>query len=156
VPGVDDLYQQLILDHYRNPRGGGRLAAATATAEEHNPMCGDEVTLDVLLEDGRLTAIAHVGEGCSISRASASMLADTLPGRDADEALALIERFRLVMHGDADVPDELGDAVALEGVARFPARVKCALMSWLAARSAIEAALLDNPTGSEVADGQRG
>lgn len=139
--GLDDLYQQLILDHYRNPRGEGRLAAPSATVEENNPMCGDEVTVDVRLDDGRLAEIGHVGQGCSISQASASMLADSLPGRDAAEALDLIERFRLVMHREAEVPDELGDAVALEGVAKFPARVKCALMSWLAAREAIQAAL---------------
>jgi nitrogen fixation NifU-like protein len=152
--GLDDLYQQLILDHYRNPRGEGRLDPATATVAENNPMCGDEVTVDVRLGDGRLEAIGHTGQGCSISRASASMLADSLPGRDAEEALELIERFRLVMHGEAEVPDELGDAVALEGVQKFPARVKCALMSWLAAREAIQAALAKDPETEGAVDGR--
>lgn len=154
--GLDDLYQQIILDHYRNRRGEGRLEDPTATASHLNPLCGDEITLDVRLEDGRLVAVGHVGEGCSISRASASMLSDSLPGRDADEALELIERFRLVMHGEAEVPDELGDAVALEGVQKFPARVKCALLAWMAAREAIEEGLGVAGTEEEVADGQRG
>lgn len=153
--GLEDLYQQLILDHYRNRRGEGRLEHPSATVHEHNPMCGDEITLDVRLEDDRLAEIGHVGEGCSISQASASMLADSIAGRDADEALALIERFRLVLHGEGEVPDELGDAVALEGVAKFPARVKCALLAWLAARDAILQARESTPR-EEVADGQRG
>lgn len=136
--GLDDLYQQLILDHYRNRRGRGRIEGASASVHEHNPVCGDEIYLDILVEDGRIADIRSDGDGCSISQAAASMLTEVARGRDLDDALDLVEHFRLVMHGDAE-PDEdvLGDAVALEGVAKYPVRVKCALLSWLALRDAI-------------------
>jgi len=136
--GLDDLYQQLILDHYRNRRGRGRIERASASVHENNPVCGDECFLDILVEDGRITEIRADGDGCSISQAAASMLTEAAAGRDLDDALELVEHFRLVMHGEAP-PDEdlLGDAVALEGVARYPVRVKCALLSWLALREAI-------------------
>jgi len=136
--GLDDLYQQLILDHYRNRRGRGRIEGASASVHENNPVCGDECFLDILVEDGRLADIRADGDGCYISQAAASMLTEAARGRDLDDALALVEHFRLVMHGDAE-PEEnlLGDAVALEGVARYPVRVKCALLSWLALRDCI-------------------
>jgi nitrogen fixation NifU-like protein len=136
--GLDDLYQQLILDHYRNRRGRGRIEGASASVHENNPVCGDECFLDILVEDGRITEIRADGDGCSISQAAASMLTEAAAGRDLEDALELVEHFRLVMHGEA-APDEdlLGDAVALEGVARYPVRVKCALLSWLALREAI-------------------
>jgi nitrogen fixation NifU-like protein len=136
--GLDDLYQQLILDHYRNRRGSGRIEAPSASVHENNPVCGDECFLDILVEDGRITEIRADGDGCSISQAAASMLTEAAVGRDLEDALGLVEHFRLVMHGDAS-PDEdlLGDAVALEGVAKYPVRVKCALLSWLALREAI-------------------
>jgi nitrogen fixation NifU-like protein len=136
--GLDDLYQQLILDHYRNRRGRGRIEGASASVHENNPVCGDECFLDILVEDGRITEIRADGDGCSISQAAASMLTEAAAGRELNDALELVEHFRLVMHGEAP-PDEdlLGDAVALEGVARYPVRVKCALLSWLALREAI-------------------
>ncbi len=136
--GLDDLYQQLILDHYRNRRGRGRIEGASASVHEHNPVCGDECYLDILVEDGRIADIRADGDGCSISQAAASMLTEVAKDKELDEALALVEHFRLVMHGDAE-PDEdiLGDAVALEGVAKYPVRVKCALLSWLALRDCI-------------------
>lgn len=138
VTGLEDLYQQLILDHYRNRRGRGRIEGASASVHENNPVCGDEITLDILVEDGRIADIRADGEGCSISQAAASMLTEAARGRDLEDALNLVEHFRLVMHGEAQ-PDEdiLGDAVALEGVARYPVRVKCALLSWLALRECI-------------------
>ena len=136
--GLDDLYQQLILDHYRNRRGRGRIEGASASVHENNPVCGDECFLDILVEDGRLAEIRTDGDGCSISQAAASMLTEAAQGRDLDDALALVEHFRLVMHGDAEPEEDLlGDAVALEGVARYPVRVKCALLSWLALRDCI-------------------
>ena len=136
--GLDDLYQQLIPDHYRNRRGRGRIEGASASVHENNPVCGDECFLDILVEDGRLADIRADGDGCSISQAAASMLTEAAQGRDLDDALALVEHFRLVMHGDAEPEEDLlGDAVALEGVARYPVRVKCALLSWLALRDCI-------------------
>ena len=136
--GLDDLYQQLILDHYRNRRGRGRIENASASVHEHNPVCGDECFLDILVEDNRIVEIRADGDGCSISQAAASMLTEVVADKDLNEALESVEHFRLMMHGDAD-PDEdlLGDAIALEGVAKYPVRVKCALLSWLALRDAI-------------------
>ena len=136
--GLDDLYQQLILDHYRNRRGRGRIENASASVHEHNPVGGDECFLDILVEDNRIVEIRADGDGCSISQAAASMLTEVVADKDLNEALEIVEHFRLMMHGDAD-PDEdlLGDAIALEGVAKYPVRVKCALLSWLALRDAI-------------------
>ena len=130
--------QQLILDHYRNRRGRGRIEDASASVHENNPVCGDECFLDILVEDNRITGIRVDGDGCSISQAAASMLTEAAAGRELNDALELVEHFRLMLHGEAS-PDEdlLGDAVALEGVARYPVRVKCALLSWLALRDAI-------------------
>ena len=137
--GLDDLYQQLILDHYRNRRNRGRLDHPSATVEDNNPLCGDEIKLDILIEDGRITAIAHEGEGCSISQASASMMSEAVKGLTAAEALELVEHFRLMMHGEAEGDeDRLGDAISLEGVAKYPVRIKCALLSWMAVREAVE------------------
>ena len=136
--GLDDLYQQLILDHYRNRRNKGRLDHPSASVHEHNPVCGDECYLDIMVVDDRIAEIRVDGDGCSISQAAASMLTEVAQGRQLDDALGVVEHFRLVMHGDAE-PDEdvLGDAIALEGVAKYPVRVKCALLSWLALRDAI-------------------
>lgn len=138
--GLDDLYQQLILDHYRNRRGRGRIAGASASVHENNPVCGDECYLDILVEDGHIADIRADGDGCSISQAAASMLTEVVRGKDLEEALDVVEHFRLMMHGEAQ-PDEemLGDAIALEGVAKYPVRVKCALLSWLALRDCIAA-----------------
>lgn len=137
--GLDDLYQDLILDHYRRKRGEGSLAEPSVAVDQNNPLCGDEIHLELLIEDGRVAEVAHSGDGCSISQASVSMMSEALTGRSLDEALALVEHFRLVMHG-SEKPDEdrLGDAIALEGVARYPVRVKCALLGWMAAKDAIQ------------------
>jgi nitrogen fixation NifU-like protein len=144
VGGLDDLYQEVILDHYKNRRHRGSVDAPTASVDHHNPMCGDEIHLEIRVDDGTLVAIGHTGQGCSISQASASMMSEAVLGHSTGDVLGLVEHFRQVMHSDAD-PDEerLGDAVALGGVAKFPARVKCALLSWMALKDAI-----DQGTGS--------
>ncbi len=136
--GLDDLYQQLILDHYRNRRGKGRIEYASSSVHEHNPVCGDECYLDILVVDDHIVEIRSDGDGCSISQAAASMLTEAAQGRQLDDALDLVEHFRLMMHGDVE-PDEhlLGDAIALKGVANYPVRVKCALLSWFALSGAI-------------------
>lgn len=137
--GLDDLYQELILDHYRRKRGEGTLDAPTVAVDQHNPLCGDEVHLELVIEDGRVTELAHTGQGCSISQASVSMMSEAVTGLTLDEALGLVEHFRLVMHGDEAADEErLGDAVALEGVARYPVRIKCALLGWMAVKDAIQ------------------
>ena len=148
--GIDSLYQEIILDHFRAPRGEGTIDAPTATVDSNNPLCGDEVHLEVRVEDGAIAELAHTGQGCSISRSATSMLAEEAVGLSVDDALARIEHFRLMLHGDAP-PDEdmLGDAVALEGVAKFPARVKCALLGWMALKEALTA---DGTEGGESGD----
>lgn len=137
--GLDDLYQELILDHYKQRRNRGTLADPSVAVDHNNPLCGDQVHLEVLIDGDRLMDLRYTGDGCSISQASASMMSEVVIGESTAGALELVEHFRRVMHGD-DEPDEdrLGDAVALGGVAKFPARVKCALLSWMALKDAID------------------
>jgi nitrogen fixation protein NifU and related proteins len=153
--GLDDLYQELILDHYKNRRHHGELDEPTAAVDENNPMCGDEIHLEIRMEDGRLAGIAHRGQGCSISQASASMMSEAVCGMSAVEALGLVDHFRRVMRGD-EPPDEdrLGDAIALEGVAKYPARIKCALLGWMALRDAIGRAGVDGALTTAEATGR--
>lgn len=136
--GLESLYQEIILDHYRNRRHRGTLENPTAAVDHNNPVCGDAIHLEILVDDDTLVSVAHTGDGCSISQASASMMGEAVTGKSLDEAAALIEHMRAVMKGDEE-PDEdrLGDAIALEGVAQFPARVKCALLSWMALKDAL-------------------
>lgn len=137
--GLDNLYQEVILDHYKNRRHRGHIADPTATVDHNNPMCGDEIHLEVRVSDGALADLGHTGDGCSISQASASMMSEVVVGKPTGEALALVEHMRAVMHGTEE-PDEdrVGDAIALAGVRQFPARVKCALLSWMALKDALE------------------
>jgi nitrogen fixation NifU-like protein len=135
---LDSLYQELILRHYRHPRNRGELEDATAVVSRFNPLCGDEITLQLRVRDGRVEAARFLGQGCSISQASASMLTELLVGRTAEEAEALAARFTGMMHGDAEAARDpaLGDLRALAGVARFPARIRCALLAWDALKEA--------------------
>ena len=142
---LDELYRQVILDHYRSPRRAGRLAAPTAHAEGTNPLCGDEVTLDLLITDGKVTDAAVTGRGCSISQASASMMADRIVGMSVTEVDELIHRVKRLLDiepGDAGLdPDRpgaaLGDLESLAGVRRFPVRVKCADLPWATLQQAL-------------------
>jgi nitrogen fixation NifU-like protein len=133
------LYQEIILDHYRRPRNRGELAGEHRTVEKRNPTCGDEITLHVHVEDGRIAAERFGGQGCSISQASASMMTEVLQGKTREEALALADRFREMLHGSGEAASDpvLGDLRALAGVARLPARVKCAMLPWTALEEAI-------------------
>lgn len=151
VQSIDALYQEIILDHFRSPRREGELDAPTATVTSNNPLCGDEVCLQVRVEGDRVADLAHTGQGCSISRAATSMLAERAVGRDTVALLDDIEHFRGVLRGDVEADeDRLGDAVALRGVAQFPARVKCALLGWLALRDAlIDGATTDGGTNGD-------
>ncbi|NJC70401.1 SUF system NifU family Fe-S cluster assembly protein [Planosporangium thailandense] len=137
---VDDLYQEIILDHYKHPHGRGLREPYLAEAHHVNPTCGDEVTLRVNLADDTITDVSYEGMGCSISQASASVLHEIMVGLPVIEALARHDAFATLMAGRGEVePDEevLGDAVAFAGVARYPARVKCALLSWMAFKDAL-------------------
>ncbi|MGI8402616.1 MAG: Fe-S cluster assembly sulfur transfer protein SufU [Gemmatimonadaceae bacterium] len=133
------LYQELILDHYRRPRNKGTLENADASVEMKNPLCGDEICLQVAFEGSSVCDLKFAGRGCSISQASASMMTQLVKGKSAEEIAVIRTRFRDLMLGDKSAADDqaLGALRALAGVARFPARVKCALLAW----SALEAAL---------------
>ena len=136
---IDQLYQDIILDHYKHPHGRGLRSPFGGEAHHVNPTCGDEVTFRVASEDGVLSDISYDGMGCSISQASASVLHELLQGRTAAEAYEVQEAFLALMQGRGQVePDEevLGDGVAFAGVARYPARVKCALLPWMAFKDA--------------------
>mgnify|MGYP001156213942 CR=1 FL=1 len=139
-PDLQQMYQQIILDHARERHGAGLAETADASSHQINPTCGDEVTVQVRMHDGRIASLSWDGMGCSISQASTSMLHDLVLELTPAAAAEHIAAFRAVVHsrgadpGDADV---LGDAVALAGVSRYPARVKCALLGWVALEDAL-------------------
>jgi nitrogen fixation NifU-like protein len=142
--GLDELYQEIILDHYKHPRGRGLRDPCGAEAHHVNPTCGDEVTLRVAVRDGMVEDISYDGMGCSISQASASVLYELLNGRSYGDAMTVHEAFVKLVSGRGQVtPDErmLGDGIAFAGVARYPARVKCALLPWMAFKDAAARAL---------------
>lgn len=126
------LYQEVILDHYRKPRNKGVIDESTHTLTLNNPLCGDVIDLLLTVRDGKIVDAGFEGHGCSISQASASMMTERLKGRSISEALALDATFTRMLHGDADAAadEDLGDLRALAGVAQFPVRVKCALLAW--------------------------
>ena len=128
---LDDLYREIILDHYRRPRHKGHLASPSAAHEGLNPLCGDEVTVEVLLDDERVADIAYTGSGCSISQSSASMMTQAVAGKSVDDVRHLIGEFTSMMRGsDKADPEEMGDLEALSGVRKFPVRIKCATLAW--------------------------
>ena len=143
-----DLYGELIVEHKRAPRNFGTLAAATHQARGHNPQCGDELEVQLRVEDGRLVDIRYHGQGCAICIASASMMSEAIKGRPVAEARALQQRFRAVLTGQHE-PDaaELGKLISLAGVRRYPARIKCALLGW----HALMHALADSAAEAEAA-----
>lgn len=150
MPGLEDLYREIILDHYRAPRNRGELPVPPAhRAEGFNPLCGDEVILYLDVDDGTVTDIRTAGQGCSISQASTSMMSAAVKGKPVEEARRLIRAFKSLMSihestlegggadgdGDGGYPDEaddvrLGDLEALQGVVKFPVRIKCATLAW--------------------------
>lgn len=129
-PQFDELYREIVLDHYRRPRNRGELDDRTARLEGMNPVCGDEIQLDLKIEDGRVADIAFSGQGCSISQSSASMMTEQVKGKSIGEARHVLEAFEQMMKDGAEPMPELGDLEALQGVAKFPVRVKCALLAW--------------------------
>jgi nitrogen fixation NifU-like protein len=143
---LDVLYQEIILDHYKNPHGKGLREPHEAEVHHVNPTCGDEVTLRVHLSDGLVEDVSYDALGCSISQASASVLYDLVVGKSVDNAMAVHEEFLTLMQGKGEVePDEdlLEDGIAFAGVAKFPARVKCALLSWMAWKDATTRSLVE-------------
>lgn len=137
---LNSLYQQLILDHYRKPRNKGELPEKTVEIHMANPVCGDEIRLQLQIEDGRIVDARHVGQGCSISQASVSMMTNILKGKELTDAEALADRFTAMMHGDEEPARDkaMGDLRALQGVSKFPVRIKCALLAFDALQEAIK------------------
>lgn len=129
---LDELYREVILDHYTHPRNKGTLDDADIKVEGANPLCGDELGVYVKLDAGKVAAVRFVGRGCSISQASASMMTEQIKGKTLAEVRTLVERFRAMMHGEAVAEDDLGDLMALQGVRKFPVRIKCATLAWVA------------------------
>jgi len=147
---LEQMYQEIILDHYRSPHGAGLRDPYDAESFQINPTCGDEITLRVRLDEGRVAEISHETLGCSISQASASVLTDLVVGRSVEESMRVLTAFQEMAQGRGQVePDEevLGDGVAFAGVARYPARVKCALLGWMAFKDAVV-----RSSGAERAD----
>jgi nitrogen fixation NifU-like protein len=131
---LDQLYRQVIMDHYKHPRNRGEILDGALTINMNNPTCGDRIQLHLIVEDGKITESKFGGEGCSISLASASMMTDAIKGLPVEKALELSGIFSKMMIGeDYDEGDfDLGDIEALQGVAKFPARIKCATLAWKA------------------------
>ncbi|MBI2765622.1 MAG: SUF system NifU family Fe-S cluster assembly protein [Chloroflexi bacterium] len=139
-PPFDDLYREVILDHAKKPRNRGRLADRTQHAEGMNPVCGDEIALDLRVAGDRIADIAFEGQGCSISQSSASMLTERLKGTTIDEAARVAASFKAMLIAGATPAPELGDLEALHGVAKFAVRVKCALLCWNVLQEGLEQA----------------
>jgi len=140
MPGLEDLYREIILDHYRTPRNRGELAPPAVRAEGHNPLCGDEIQVYLDVVDGVVNDIKVGGQGCSISQSSASMMSQAVKGKSITEVRALVHRFKGMMSVDEVEADpeieaaaaevKLGDLEALQGVVKFPVRIKCATLGW--------------------------
>ncbi|MFH0953915.1 MAG: SUF system NifU family Fe-S cluster assembly protein [Verrucomicrobiota bacterium] len=136
---LDDLYQDIILDHFKNPLNKRPLADDEVLVDEENPTCGDHLRLTAKVKDGKIADVKYDGKGCAISMASASMMSERLIGMPVEEARRLISGFVGVIRGEKGMSaDELGDLAALEGVKQYPMRVKCATMAWHAAEKALE------------------
>ena len=136
MAGLEDLYREIILDHYRTPRNRGELEAPAVSAEGHNPLCGDEIRIFIDVKDGLISDVRFNGSGCSISQSSASMMTTAVKGKPVDQVRAIVKRFKQMMTIDEDENssiDEsinLGDLEALQGVVKFPVRIKCATLGW--------------------------
>ncbi len=132
MESLDDLYRKVIMDHYQSPRNRGQMEYADATIQLKNPSCGDQIQLQLKIENGIITDAKFDGEGCSISMASASMMTEAIIGKKADEALDMANRFSKMMIGEDVDTTGFEDIEALQGVCKFPARIKCATLSWKA------------------------
>ncbi|RIX52423.1 SUF system NifU family Fe-S cluster assembly protein [Paenibacillus nanensis] len=135
---LDDLYRRVIMDHYKNPRNRGTLDEDAVTINLNNPTCGDRISLQLQVEDGKVIDAKFTGEGCSISMSSASMMTEAIKGQSFESALNMAEKFSSLMKGEEVEFEELEDIEALSGVNKFPARIKCATLAWNALRKGIE------------------
>ena len=135
---VDDLYQEIIIDHSKRPRNFHAMEDANRRAEGYNPLCGDKLKLYLKIEDDVVKDASFVGAGCAISTASASLMTESLKGKSREEALKLLDRFHELLTTDTPVSQELGKLVVFCGVREYPARVKCATLAWHTLKSALE------------------
>ena len=137
---LDDIYKEVILDHYKSPRNKRELAGANHVCTRNNPLCGDEITVEADVEDGTVAEVTFQGAGCSISQSSASMMTEAVTGASVQDALALASEFRGMMAGDVEpTEDRFGDLVALKGVVKYPIRIKCAVLAWDVLQDALQA-----------------
>ncbi len=137
---LSELYQELILDHNRHPRNFGELPGATSQAQGHNPLCGDQIRVEVLVEGDTIRDLRFTGSGCAIAKASASLMTEAVRERGVAEALALFERFQAMVTAPGDAPgdvEEIGKLAVFAGVRAFPMRVKCASLAWHTLRAAL-------------------
>lgn len=135
---IDELYQELLLDHYRRPRNRGELKVISGRADGHNPLCGDRVSISVLVDHGVVKEIAFQGGGCAVSTASASLMTEMLKGKPVEEARVLFQRFLGLVTGAESKGDDLGKLEVFSGICNFPARVKCATLAWRTFEAALE------------------
>jgi nitrogen fixation protein NifU and related proteins len=136
---LDEIYKEVILDHYKNPRNKRDLPGAELSCTRNNPLCGDEIGVSLHVEDGQVVEIAFQGAGCSISQSSASMMTEAVAGGPVPGALALADDFRGMMAGEVDPSeDRFGDLVALKGVVKYPIRIKCAVLAWDVLQEALQ------------------
>jgi nitrogen fixation NifU-like protein len=149
---LDEIYKEVILDHYKNPRNKREMPDAELTCSKNNPLCGDEITVYVHADDGKVLDISFVGQGCSISQSSASMMTESVSGKTVEEVGELSGSVRSMLAGELE-PDEdaFGELVALKGVVKYPIRVKCAVLAW----DVLQEALAGEGSSSEaVAHGE--
>ena len=135
MAGLEDLYREIILDHYRTPRNRGELDPPALSADVHNPLCGDEIRISVAVQDGVVTDVRFSGSGCSISQSSASMMTSAIKGKPVEQVKSIVRRFKQMMtidEEDSEIDESinLGDLEALQGVVKFPVRIKCATLGW--------------------------
>ena len=151
MPDLDALYQEIILDHNRRPRNYGELPGADKTVAGRNPLCGDEMTLWVRMDDDRIAEAKFVAQGCAVSKASASLMTSAVKGKTRAEAVQLFDRFHKLVTGKLPEAEQtgLGALAALGGVAKFPIRVKCASLPWHALRQALAGGALKAPVSTE-------
>ena len=136
---LDEIYKEVILDHYKNPRNKRDLPGAEASCTRNNPLCGDEITVFAHVDDGTVAELTFQGAGCSISQSSASMMTEAAAGKTVDETLELAGRFRGMMAGEVEPDDDrFGDLVALKGVVKYPIRIKCAVLAWDVLQEALQ------------------
>jgi nitrogen fixation NifU-like protein len=134
---MDDIYNEIILDHYSNPCNRGKLENPTIIMEGVNPLCGDEISLYLLIENDYIKDVKFDGKGCSISQASASMMTEAIKGNGLSEVVSIIDAFKKMIQGE-EVSFDLGDLVAFKGLRKFPSRVKCALLAWNTLQKALD------------------